>query len=97
MSTSVYVRSDSREKTVNVITKNLVKKIKIKMNTILLNKKKLVVNNPCTEKTCKNGGTCFADKLRQTKCFCKEGYDGKSCEIDKRTTNKTSTTERYGK
>ena len=55
--------------------------------------KKIVVNNPCTEKTCQNGGTCFADKLRQTNCFCKEGFDGKKCEIDQRT----STTKPYSK
>jgi hypothetical protein len=30
--------------------------------------------------------------LRQTKCFCKEGFDGKSCEIDIRTTTTTAKT-----
>ena len=53
------------------------------------------MNNPCTETTCQNGGTCFADKLGQTKCFCEDGFDGESCEIDQRTT--TTTTEPYGK
>ena len=59
------------------------------------------MNNPCTETTCQNGGTCFADKLRQTKCFCDEDFDGESCEINTRTTSTTttttSTTEPYGK
>ena len=44
------------------------------------------MNNPCTKTTCENGGTCFADKLGQTKCFCKDGFGGKSCEIDQRST-----------
>ncbi len=38
MSTSVYVRLDSPEKTVNVIITTSLKGIKIKMNIILLNK-----------------------------------------------------------
>jgi len=38
MSTSVYVRSDSPEKTVNVIITISVIRIEIKMNKILLNK-----------------------------------------------------------
>ena len=39
MSTSVYVRSDSPEKTANVIITTSVEGTKIMMNTILLNKK----------------------------------------------------------
>ncbi len=53
------------------------------------------MNNPCTETTCQNGGTCFADKLGQTKCFCEDGFDGENCEIDQRTT--TSTTKPISK
>ncbi len=59
------------------------------------------MNNPCTKSTCQNGGTCFADELGQTKCFCEDDFDGESCEIDQRTTATTiittSTTEPYGK
>ncbi len=36
-------------------------------------------HNPCTETTCKNGGTCYADSLMKTKCFCEEGFDGIYC------------------
>ena len=54
-----------------------------------MNKKKLVVNNPCTEATCQNGGTCYAENLINIKCFCQEvmvKIDGKNCEIDRRLT-----------
>jgi len=61
------------------------------MNTID-STKKLVENNPCTETTCQNGGTCYHDGLMITKCFCKEGFDGKNCENVKRPTTTTSTT-----
>ena len=57
----------------------------------LLNEKKLV-NNPCTEATCQNGGTCYAENLINVKCFCQEDFDGRNCEIDKRPTTTTSTT-----
>jgi hypothetical protein len=64
-------------------------------------KQKIVVYNPCTDATCLNGGTCFADKLRQTKCFCEEGFEGKNCEIEhgitKTTTTKRSTAKPHSK
>jgi len=50
------------------------------------------VNNPCSETTCQNGGTCYADNLMNTQCFCQDGFDGQNCEIDTRTTTSTSTT-----
>ena len=66
--------------------------------------KKLVVNNPCTEATCQNGGTCYAENLINIKCFCQEGFDGRNCEINKTltittstTTTTATTTERYSK
>ena len=43
-------------------------------------------HNPCTETTCKNGGTCYSDSLMKTKCFCEESFDGIYCEIERRTT-----------
>jgi hypothetical protein len=46
----------------------------------------IVVKNPCTETTCQNGGTCYADILWNAQCFCKEGFNGKFCEIDQRPT-----------
>ena len=57
----------------------------------LLDEKKLV-NNPCTEATCQNGGTCYAENLNNIECFCQEGFDDKNCEIDKRPTTTTTTT-----
>jgi hypothetical protein len=64
---------------------------KNKWNCILFYSK-IVVKNPCTETTCQNGGTCYADSLYNAECFCKEGFDGKFCEIDKRPTATTTTT-----
>jgi hypothetical protein len=58
-----------------------------------IEEKKLVFNNPCTEATCQNGGTCYAENLINIKCFCQQDFDGRNCEIDKRpTTTTTSTT-----
>ncbi len=54
--------------------------------------KKIDVNNPCTEKTCQNGGTCYEDNLMNTHCFCSKGFDGKYCENDKRPTTTTTFT-----
>jgi len=65
---------------------------KNKWNCILFYSK-IVVKNPCTETTCQNGGTCYADSLSNAECFCKEGFEGKFCEIDKRPTVTTTTTE----
>ncbi len=65
-----------------IVTKN-------KLNYIF--NKKIVVKNPCTETTCQNGGTCYADILWNAQCFCKEGFEGKFCEIEKRPTATTST------
>ena len=50
------------------------------------------MNNPCSETTCQNGGTCYADSLMNTQCLCQEGFDGQYCEIDTKTTTSTSTT-----
>ena len=64
---------------------------KNKCNCLLFHKK-IVVKNPCIETTCQNGGTCYADSLSFALCFCKEGFGGKLCEIDKRPTATTTTT-----
>ncbi|KRZ36166.1 Neurogenic locus Notch protein [Trichinella pseudospiralis] len=34
----------------------------------------------CADVDCKNGGSCYADKLNFT-CVCRKGYRGKFCEI----------------
>ena len=60
------------------------------MNCVLF-RAKIVVKNPCTESTCQNGGTCYADSLSNFHCFCKEGFEGNFCEIDKRPTATTKT------
>jgi len=52
----------------------------------------IVAKNPCTETTCQNGGTCYADILWNAQCFCKEGFNGKFCEIDQRPTDTTKST-----
>lgn len=41
----------------------------------------IVKNNPCISNTCQNGGTCYADNLQNTQCFCKEGFGGENCEL----------------
>jgi len=66
--------------------------IKINKWICILIHTKIVVRNPCTETTCQNGGTCYADSLANAQCFCKEGFEGKFCEIDKRPTATTTTT-----
>ena len=50
------------------------------------------MNNPCSEATCQNGGTCYAENLVNSKCFCQEGFDGQNCEIDRRQATTTTTT-----
>lgn len=40
-------------------------------------------NNPCSLEYCQNDGACYLNGRKKMQCFCREGFEGTNCEINK--------------